>query len=381
MTHPQTTAKHILVATGGGVASLVSAALLKSQGSEVTLLSLDFTDPALAPEKRFKSHCAQNYRPELIDQIAKKLGVRHVKVSAHEHFDAKVADNFVHELIQMRRPNPCLRCTKEVKFALLFEQAEKLGCSEVATGHYAQVIHDQATGISRIFRALDAEQDQTHLLATLEQGTLGRVLFPLGGLTRTLVRKLAINLGLDQWVMTSGNSSPWDCFLQDEDFKAWLDQRVAPPLRPFGVIRTTAGQVVGDHHGVHRFFIGQKKGFKINIPNPDQWLVTEFDPKSFSVILGKEQDLVKDSITASQVSWVRPVDQLRAMQVGVQIRPGMPLVPARLEPFANRTVHLFFNESQRALAAGQVLVFYEGDELLGAAMVEQTSVSPLPKIG
>jgi tRNA-specific 2-thiouridylase len=358
----------VLVAMSGGVNSSVAAALLKNQGYDVVGVQMQLWKSKAAPSDRFNARCCSFADSSEAQRVCEKIDVPYSVMNAQDVFQEKVVDYFVHEFLQNRLPNPCVQCNHQIKFNYLFQKAEELGCDWVATGHYAQVIHDVNTQTSHLLKSADPQKDQTYFLFGLTQKALQKTMMPLGGLTNSMVRKLAEEFGL---TVPKSSDNQEICFIEDPSYPSFIEKRVAPVLRPRGVIRTVEGVVVGEHEGLFRYKIGQKTGLQIRVKDPEQYSVVGFDPKTQALLVGKERYLFYQELTAINVNWVRPVDQLHGIRCKAKIRAQQEEVSCLVTCLENHQVHVEFDEKQRAITPGQVIVFYQENEALGGGYIEK----------
>ncbi len=357
----------VLVAMSGGVDSSVAAALLKTQGYDVIGVHMQLWDHGEANLERFGGRCCSLIDSNDARRVCDKIDIPYYVVNAEDVFKDKVVDYFVHEYLQNRTPNPCVECNNQIKFNYLFQKADELGCEWVATGHYAKVVQDSVTQIASLHKAVDHHKDQTYFLFGLTQKALRRTLMPLGNLTKMMVRKLAEEFDL---LVAQKADSQEICFIGEEGYKEFIEKRVAPDLRPKGVIQTVAGEVVGEHEGLHRYTIGQRKGLQLRVKDPDQFFVVGFDSRSQALIVGPEKHLFSKTLMAQQVNWIRPVDELKGIQCKARIRSRHEEASCRVTCFENKRVHVEFDEPQRAITPGQAIVFYDGVEALGGGFIE-----------
>src|SRR3954470_12413515 len=297
----------------GGVDSSVAAALLARDGHDVVGLSMQLYDQSKSAEGgiRFGSCCTID---DLHDarRVARTLGIPHYIVNFEQRFEEHVVADFVREYAAGRTPIPCVHCNGDLKFASLVERAEGLDAAAVATGHYARVERDEATGRYRLLKGVDAGKDQSYFLFTLTQPQLARARFPVGALDKPAVREEARRLGLS---VAEKQDSQEICFVASGEHPEFVGRRAAMPE---GVIRDRDGQVLGRHAGVHRFTIGQRKGLGLSAGVP--LYVVDIDADTAAVTVGPREALERATLTASRVNWISGDTPSAAIRAHARIR-------------------------------------------------------------
>lgn len=355
----------ILVAMSGGMGSFVTAALLKSEGYDV--LGVHFQ---IGPSE-VQAKCCSSLEPAEVQKIASKIEVPCSVIDLRDRFMHEVVDYYLHDYLQYRKPAPCVQCDVRMKLVVLEQHADQLKIPLIATGHYAQVTRDAASGLARLRKAVDAAQDQSQQLFGVSQKLLARMVMPLGSLSHAMTMKLAQQFG---YPMTEQKAELPPC-LSGAKTAAFLEKRVPAHFRMKGMIRTSEGKVVGEHFGLFQYAIGDKSGTHFAVEDAKDMYVVGFDSNSQSLIVGPEAKLNQRQLVANQGNWIRPMDSLRGVRCGARVGIGGTEVPCRVTCFENHVVHVEFDTPQRAVMAGQPVIFYEGDEILGGAYIER--VGPL----
>jgi tRNA-specific 2-thiouridylase len=353
----------ILAAMSGGIDSSVMAALLHRCGYEVVGVSMqlfDKTRGGTVPEAEGKCCTLDDFQDAR--RVAFQTGFPHYVLDLEAPFQEAVIEPFVASYLRGETPSPCILCNQHLKFRALFRSAADLACAFVATGHYARVGRDRAG--YHLLKAADAAKDQSYFLFTHDQESLARTLFPLAGFAKPEVRQLARDLGLH---LADKAESQEICFVPGR-YASYIEQAGrAPAAAGPGPIRHLDGRVLGSHEGYWRFTVGQRKGIGVAYPAP--LYVVRVDPATDTVWVGGEEDLLGRELTASGISWCLAAPS-GPLACRAKIRSRSAEVAVTVHPLENRRARVLFQEPQRAIAPGQAVVFYAGEEVLGGGWIE-----------
>jgi len=348
----------VLAAMSGGVDSAVAAARAVDAGHDVTGVHLALSAAPSTLRHGARGCCTLEDANDA-RRAADVLGIPFYVWDLAERFRADVIDDFVAEYAAGRTPNPCLRCNEKIKFAAVLDRALALGFDAVVTGHHARL-----SG-GKLMRSVDAAKDQSYVLAVLTRSQLAGAMFPLGDSTKTQVRAEAAARGL---AVADKPDSHDICFIADGDTRGFLSRRLGEQAGP--IVDVTSGEVVGEHAGSFAFTVGQRRGLRLQRPAPrgEPRYVLSIQPKSNTVVVGPGEMLDAGEVVADRPLWTTGEPPGEAFECLVQLRAHGMVTPARVEVLSDRVVARLHG-SQRGVAAGQALVMYDGDVVLGSATI------------
>lgn len=354
----------IVVAMSGGVDSSTAAALLCEQGHEV--IGVAMKTHSLAPKSNRACCTPDDMRDAR--RVADKLGIPFYVLAYEDVFAKEVIEPFAAAYRAGRTPNPCVACNDKVKFAPLLQRARLLGADKLATGHYARLAHDAATGEHRLLRAVDAQKDQTYFLYRLRQEQLQMLHFPLGDMCKDEVRSHARRLGLGGDVADKAESQEI-CFVGPKGYAATVEAHSAAPEGSRNNVFVDAkGQVLGQHPGVHHFTLGQRRGLQLAHPSP--LYVTDIDAASGQVRLGDKDALLCESARLEELSWTQGAPAV-GDALGLQQRHRGTPADVIVTACDAHSVSVRFVEPQPRAAPGQAGVLFRGDAVVGGGTLQR----------
>ncbi len=362
----------IAVGLSGGVDSSVTAWLLKQQGYQVIGLTMQIWDGSLPLPDEGRSGCYGPGEPRDIEAaktLAARLGIPHHVVPLAPEYATEVLDYFREEYRSGRTPNPCVRCNRSMKFGLLLDRARAMGIAfdKFATGHYARVEQDPASGRWLLRRAIDTAKDQTYFLSRLSQAQLSQVIFPLGAMTKPQVKAIAREIGWDDVVDKPESQN----FIESKDYGVLFSDREQTP----GPIVDTQGKVLGQHRGIVNYTVGQRKGLGLG-GTADPLYVVRIDACSNTVVVGSHSDLFSTRLTATDMNWISlAATPDQPLHIQAKIRQQHKEAPATIQRIGQGSasalpeLETVFDEPQMSITPGQVVVYYDNDLVLGSGLI------------
>ena len=368
----------VAVAMSGGVDSSVAAAILLSRGLNVVGFTMQLWNQRrrLGPDGEPQaSRCCSLDDVYDARRVAEELQFPFYVLNLEDEFERAVVKPFVEDYLAGRTPIPCVSCNTKLKFARLVTLAQQVGAERVATGHYARVEYNDQVGRFVLKKGRDLSKDQSYFLFEMTQKQLGRAVFPLGEMTKPEVREVARRLRLET---AEKPESQEICFVPDGNYAGFVEdyarQHLSAPLEngalAAGVIATTDGVQVGEHSGLHRYTIGQRR--RIGVSSPEPLYVVKIDVPRNRLVVGKQSDLYGKEFVASGVNWIAIAPPDQPIRAKVRIRYRAEEAEATITRIGSAKARVEFDIPQAAITPGQAAVFYDGEDVVGGGWIEAT---------
>lgn len=353
--------KKAMIAMSGGVDSSVAACLIKEQGYDCTGITMHLYQNEDAGISRQNTCCSLD-DVEDARSVAYRLSIPYYVFNFTVDFKKEVIDRFVAAYERGETPNPCIDCNRYIKFEKLHQRAQQLGFDYIVTGHYARIV--QENGRYLLKKGLDASKDQSYVLYSMTQEQLASTLFPLGEFKKSEIRRLAEERG---FVNADKPDSQDICFVPDGDYARIIEMQTGKTY-PAGDFVDMEGNVLGQHKGLIRYTIGQRKGLGLSLKEP--MYVCRKCMEDNTVILGRNEDLFTKELDGQDMNWIAWDEPPKSFRAKARIRYKQEEQWATIETDTKQNrIHVIFDEPQRAVTKGQSVVLYDGDTVLGGGTI------------
>ena len=354
--------KKAIIAMSGGVDSSVAALLTKESGDECIGATMKLYNNEDIGVHREKTCCSLD-DVEDARSVAYQMDMPYYVFNFTADFHTEVMDRFVDAYENGCTPNPCIDCNRYLKFDKMFHRMQEIGYDYIVTGHYARVEYDEKRDRYLLKKAVDDTKDQSYVLYMLTQEQLAHVKLPLGGLRKDQVRVIAEKHG---FINARKHDSQDICFVPDGDYAGFIERYTGKSFEP-GNFVDQEGHVLGQHKGIICYTIGQRKGLGLALHEP--MYVCRIDPKTNTVVLGRDRDLWSKELTAKDFHWISGEVPTGTQRIKAKIRYRHQEQWANAEITGPDSIHLVFDEPQRAITCGQSVVLYDGDIVVGGGTI------------
>ncbi|MGE3954958.1 MAG: tRNA 2-thiouridine(34) synthase MnmA [Parachlamydiales bacterium] len=358
--------KRVVIAMSGGVDSSVCAALMEEEGYDCIGMTMRLWkgEEAEGASCSDKSCCGAE-SVEDARLVCDTLGIPFYAINFREEFWNEVVSVFAEEYNRGRTPSPCILCNEKLKFDTLYKKAVEVGAEKVCTGHYARIQHNEKTGRWELLKGVDRNKDQSYFLFSMTQEQLSKTLFPLGGYTKPYIRELAEKHHL----VTARKPESQDiCFIPDGNYAAFIERTFPHMAKKTGKVRHVDGRTLGEHEGIHRVTVGQRKGLGIAFGEP--LYVTSIDPATHEVTVGPREATHSTECLVERVNWIahHPTPG-ESFSLTIRVRSRSPESAGTVTALEGNRARVVFDRPQHAITPGQAAVFYDGDRVFGGGWI------------
>lgn len=354
--------KKVVVGMSGGVDSSVAAYLLKEQGYDVVGVTMQIWQDEDTCTIEENGGCCGNSAVDDARRVANKLGIPYYVMNFKKEFKENVIDYFVDEYKHGRTPNPCIACNRYVKWESLLQRSMEIGADYIATGHYAR-IEQLPNGRFAIRNSVTAKKDQTYALYNLTQKQLSHTLMPVGDYTKDEIRAIAEKIGIQ---VANKPDSMEICFVPDQDYAGYIQRETGYEPVP-GNFVDLDGNVLGRHHGIIHYTVGQRKGLGLAMGHPV--FVVAIRPETNEVVIGENKDVFAPKLYANHLNFMG-IEKLEGeLKCMAKIRYSHQGAACTIKMAGEDLLECTFDEEQRAITPGQALVLYDGEHVLGGGTI------------
>ncbi len=356
-------AKKALIAMSGGVDSSVAALLTKEQGYDCIGITMKLYDNEDVGIKKENTCCSID---DIDDAraVCRVLNIPYYVFNFRDSFNEQVIDRFIKAYENGSTPNPCIDCNRYIKFDKLMHRMKELDMDYVVTGHYGRIEFDEELKRFILKKAVDKTKDQSYVLYSLTQEQLKHTLFPLGSLTKEEARKIAEK---HNFVNARKHDSQDICFVPDGKYAEFIEQYTGKKY-PCGDFVDRDGNILGEHKGIIRYTIGQRKGLGLSLPEP--MYVCKKDLENNKVILSDNEGLFSKELFANNLNLITCEKIETPIKLKAKVRYNQKEQPATVAQIDDDRLHIVFDEPQRAISKGQAVVLYDGDIVVGGGTIE-----------
>lgn len=346
-------AEKIMVAMSGGVDSSAAAAFLLEQGHKVSGGIMKLCNSAVDDAQK----------------VCDKLKIDLHIFDYTKEFEDEVIKDFANSYFMGRTPNPCILCNKKFKFGRFLKRAEELGFDKIATGHYANIVKDDLTGIYYVERSENNAKDQSYFLYGMTQYQLARTIFPLKNMDKEFIRRKAAELGL---ISAEKKDSQDICFVPDKDYVGFIKKKYGDKYCAPGNFVDTSGNVIGNHNGIINYTIGQRNGLGMGFGK--RMYVVSINPENNSVVLGSDDDVFSTGLIATEPCFADGIDNIPENGLKTFAKVRYRSVPAECTVYkeGSEKIRVIFKDKVRAVTPGQSVVFYENSKIIGGGVIDNS---------